>query len=351
MPVDPAAARILFVSDTHLGFDLPRRPRVTRRRRGPDFFHSFERALAPARRGEVDVVVHGGDVLFRSRVPPDLVDRAFRPLREVADQGVPVCVVPGNHERSRIPHVERVSHPAIHIFDRPRTIRLSVGGLTLGVAGFPFVREVRQTFPSVLAETGWAEAEADARILLLHHAVEGATVGAHDFTFREGADVIRGRAIPEGVAAVLAGHIHRHQVLTRDLEGRTLGAPVLYAGSTERTSFAERGETKGCLLVEVEADGSGRGQVRDWRFLPLPTRPMVQVDMPARRLDESGLGPVLEDLVRRQHPEAVVRLRIRGRPTQAAWSTLKTATAREVLPPTMNLSVRLDVDPQFRIET
>ncbi len=42
--------RILFVSDTHLGFDLPRKPRVKRRRRGPDFFENFERALEPARR-------------------------------------------------------------------------------------------------------------------------------------------------------------------------------------------------------------------------------------------------------------------------------------------------------------
>lgn len=41
--------RILFVSDTHLGFDLPRKPRIARRRRGPDFFDNFNRALEPAR--------------------------------------------------------------------------------------------------------------------------------------------------------------------------------------------------------------------------------------------------------------------------------------------------------------
>ncbi len=58
--------RVLFVSDTHLGFDLPLRPRsfVERRRRGPDFFACFERALEPALRGDdADVVVHGGDLL------------------------------------------------------------------------------------------------------------------------------------------------------------------------------------------------------------------------------------------------------------------------------------------------
>jgi DNA repair exonuclease SbcCD nuclease subunit len=37
--------RILLIADTHLGFDLPFRPCIKRRRRGPDFFANFERAL------------------------------------------------------------------------------------------------------------------------------------------------------------------------------------------------------------------------------------------------------------------------------------------------------------------
>jgi hypothetical protein len=53
--------RLLLLADTHLG--LP----------SMEYFASFERALLPALRGEVDLVVHGGDVLYRSRVKPDLV--------------------------------------------------------------------------------------------------------------------------------------------------------------------------------------------------------------------------------------------------------------------------------------
>jgi 3',5'-cyclic AMP phosphodiesterase CpdA len=56
--------RVLFVSDTHIGLDWPTRPRVVRHRRGDDFFQNFERALEPARTGAVDVVVHGGDLLY-----------------------------------------------------------------------------------------------------------------------------------------------------------------------------------------------------------------------------------------------------------------------------------------------
>ena len=118
--------RILFLADTHLGFDLPFRPRIQRRRRGPEFFANFERALRPALRGRVDCVVHGGDIFYRSKVPPQLVAMAFEPLKKVADQGTPVYLVPGNHERSAIPHSHLAEHPGIHIFDRPRTYLLSL---------------------------------------------------------------------------------------------------------------------------------------------------------------------------------------------------------------------------------
>ena len=64
--------RILLLADSHLGFDLPARPRIARRRRGHDFQANYATALEPALAGEVDVVVHGGDVFLRSRVAPSL---------------------------------------------------------------------------------------------------------------------------------------------------------------------------------------------------------------------------------------------------------------------------------------
>ena len=71
--------RALLLADTHLDFDFPWKPRGQRRRRGPDFFANYER-VQPALDGDVDLVVHGGDVLFGSKVPPRLVQMAFEPL-------------------------------------------------------------------------------------------------------------------------------------------------------------------------------------------------------------------------------------------------------------------------------
>lgn len=325
--------RVLLVADTHLGFDLPARPRVERRRRGPDFFANLERALAPARRGEVDLVVHGGDLLYRSKVPPSLVQRALEPLLDLADRGVPVVLVPGNHERSALPCSLLAAHAHLHLLDRPRTIRLTLGGETVAVAGFPCERErVRGRFAALV---GAADDRMPARVRLLavHQAFEGARVGPSGFTFRDGHDVVRGCDVPPGFAAVLAGHVHRHQVLTRDLAGRPLAAPVLYPGSVERTSFAERDEAKGYLTLEL-APGPGGGRLAGWRFHRLPARPMRVVeiagDAPGTAELEHRVGAALAAL----EPDAVVQLRLTGR-----GPALPAAALRRLAPPTQTVTV------------
>ncbi len=220
------AFRILFFADTHLGLDLPMRSRIDRPRRGSDFLENYHLALAPAFEGTVDAVVHGGDLLFRSKVPQQLVFLALEPLRELADRGLPIFVVPGNHERSAIPFPLLAAHPNIHCFSRPRTFHLESGGIRLAIAGFPNVRDsIQRDFAQLVAETGWNSISSDARILCFHQAVEGATVGPSGYVFRRGADIVPGRLIPEGFLAVLSGHIHRAQILLRDLSGRPLKAP------------------------------------------------------------------------------------------------------------------------------
>jgi DNA repair exonuclease SbcCD nuclease subunit len=251
---DIQTVRILFIADTHLGYDLPFRPRIKRRRRGPEFFANLERALTPALKHEVDCVLHGGDLLYRSKVPPRLVEMAFEPFKRVADQGVPVYLVPGNHERSTIPHGKYAIHPNIHIFDRPQTFRLRNRGFTLALAGFPFVRHnIRNEFSSLLEQTDWQNTKADGYVLCIHQSVEGARVGPVNYTFRHRPDVIKATDIPQQFTAVLAGHIHRFQILTRDLRGNSLPVPILYPGSIERTSFAEKDERRSQAVANWSA--------------------------------------------------------------------------------------------------
>jgi DNA repair protein SbcD/Mre11 len=340
--------RLLFLADTHLGFDLPFSPRVERPRRGPDFFRNFRLALEPAMRGEVDGVIHGGDLLYRSRVPARLVDMALGPLKEVADLGVPVFLVPGNHERSCIPCGLLARHPGLHVFDRPRCFHLEVKGSRICMAGFPYVRGIRRRFPEKLETTGWRglSRETDAVLLSLHHCFEGARVGPADHMFRGAADVIRHADVPAGITAVLSGHIHRAQVLTRDLNGRPLQAPILYPGSIERTSFAEMEERKGYVRVDLRPSAGPIPLIPAWSFHPLPVRPMRRVRISAAGLNASALEALIRRRLERIEPNAVVQLSVRGLLDSGAGVALRAASLRALAPADMPLSLRIEDGPK-----
>jgi DNA repair exonuclease SbcCD nuclease subunit len=307
--------RVLFVSDTHLGFDMPSRPRVVRRRRGDDFFQNFERALDTARNGDADVVVHGGDLLYRSRVPAWLAEAALAPLKRLASSGVPVLLVPGNHERARMPYPLLALQEGLHVFDRPRSIVLEARGVRAAFIGFPYTYEIRRRFAEVFAAAARDTLECDVRVLCLHQCIEGATCGPGNFTFRFGADVIRAADLSRDVAVTLSGHIHRHQVL------RPVGRPVvIYAGSIERTSFAEAPETKGFVLVQLMRSGLG-----EFEFRPLPARPMVMRTLSVDNIDAAEAHARVAAAIESTPRDAVVQLRVAGAiPASLTAATLRT---------------------------
>jgi len=336
---DRVPIRVLFLSDTHLGFDLPFKPRIKRRRRGHDFFANFALALEPAFKGEVDFVVHGGDLLYRSKVPAALVEMALAPLVRVAESGVPVFLVPGNHERSKIPLHLWGTHPKLHVFDRPKTYLMELGGGSVALSGFPFQRNVRDSFQSLIEMTDYARVDADLRLLCIHEAVEGAQVGPSDFTFRSGPDVIPGRMIPGNFAAILSGHIHRSQILIHDLNGRKMAAPVIYPGSIERTSFAERKEDKHYVLLEFELDEVTGEPLSDVKFIELPARPMVSIDIEPKEFSRKKLERHLRIELASLDPNSIVRVRIQGELTGETAPVLRAVSLREIAPPSMNVSI------------
>ncbi len=322
--------RILLLGDTHIELDLPLRPRVQRRHRGPDFVRNLKLALEPARRGEVDLVIHSGDVFDRPNPPIEVARLAYDPLVAIAQTGTHVLIVPGNHERSRLPFPPLLAHPCIHVFDRPERWRGSVAGARIEVVGMPFNRcadgtAVRHT----LAELEPPDPSADVRLLLGHLAVEGAVVGIDDFMFRAGRrDVLPGGAVPGRYAALLSGHIHRRQVLRETPGGRPFEAPVVYAGSIERTSSVEREEPKGYAILHVDP-GPGGGRLDEVEMVDLPTRPMTILEPKALRQDD--LQRWLDAELRKLTPDAVVQVRLR------AGAKLSAKAAREVTPETMSL--------------
>ncbi len=146
--------------------------------------------------------------------------------------------------------------------------------------------------------------------------------------------MIRISDFPEGFVAVLAGHIHRRQIL--EPLGGTVGPPIIYPGSIERTSFAEKGESKGFYDLELAYDGSGHWNVRERIFVELPARPMVDIEID-REVTSESVESHLRERISGVDPDAIVRLRADpalGRPVAAR---LTAAFLRSVFPPGMNV--------------
>lgn len=329
--------RIIFFADTHLGFDYPIRPRSSRRRRGEDFFDNHRKVLAYAKENDADLVIHGGDLFFRSKIPKKIVDLVYETLLSFAASGIDLVLVPGNHERSHFPDSLFLCHHRIHIFRKPGTFDFEFRGCRISVSGFPCVRDqVRDDFPKILTDTGWENRQADIRLLVMHQAIDGASVGPSNFVFRNHEDVVAMNDLPEAFTAVLSGHIHRQQVL----EGKN-GLPVIYPGSIERTSFAEKDEEKGFFDLTFISDASGSGRLQEMRFVPLPARPMIDLEVDTT-LEEDATRAILGKIISDLDPDSIVRIKPMStdagqKPMSAPFWT--NSFFKELFPETMNFQL------------
>lgn len=272
LPRHCTAMRILHLSDTHLGIERLVRGAPGGWSRADDLRQAAATALGPALRGEVDLVLHTGDLFNRSQPPPWAVADAAALLLAVARR-VPVVVIPGNHDRRGLArHLPRSRR--LIACDAPT--RLVFGELALGVVPFVGRAEI------------WAEAARNVTargvdLLLAHQAFDGAVVPGRVFRVGQEQDTVGCRHLPAGVQYVACGHIHPRQVL------QVGAAAVVQPGSTERTSLVERGQTKGYAVWEL-------GRRVTWRFVDLPGRRMVVVSSEAgikevRRGDLCWIAP------------------------------------------------------------
>lgn len=239
--------RILHLTDTHLGHT---RPFAWARPDGLAYLGAqaaMQAALAPARRREVDLVVHTGDLFDRSQPPVTAVRAARRMLAEVA-QHTPVVVVRGNHEWRGIGPALTECAPLLHVADHPQ--RLVLGGLALALV------------PHQRAALAWQHAAEAAvgpgvDLLCCHQSFEGAKVPGFRFRVGRPAETVGPQHLPARVEHILCGHIHPRQVVELG------GTVVVHPGSTVPTSPAERGLFKGVARWTL-------GRSVRWRFDDLP---------------------------------------------------------------------------------
>jgi len=203
--------------------------------------------------------------------------------------------------------------------------------------GFPFTRKVKRNFRTLLQQSNYLEKKADIHFLCMHQTIEGAKVGSSNYTFRAGPDNIPGSEIPDGLTAVLSGQIHRGQCLTHTLDHRPFSAPVIYPGSIECASFAERFEGKYYVLITV--DPACEDSVAKFEYHPLQARPMVKIEISTQDRQLVSIKKIIKEKLFALDPDSIVRTQLTGSSAEEFQRLLSARNLRILVPPTMNISL------------
>ncbi len=277
------AIKFLFLSDTHFGVHYAVKPRNKLRfEYGKRFFSNVERIFHHLiEEDNVDFILHGGDFFNRSKPPPDIVKKSTDLLLWAAKR-VPIYLIPGNHERGKLPFGLVKFYDNIHVFSNPSSFIFEKDEIKIKICGFPYIRHnARKKIKSVI-KSAWKNeitnlpGRSHYNILLMHQLIQGSRV--EHYTFNRGHNVIQSKDIPPLFHMVATGHVHRYQILygnypkmisshkhRRIKQDIVAGRwtfysvkgenpfyytnPILcYSGSSERVSLMERNEDKGYLL-------------------------------------------------------------------------------------------------------
>ncbi|ELZ92716.1 DNA double-strand break repair protein Mre11 [Haloferax sulfurifontis ATCC BAA-897] len=269
---------MIHTGDTHIGYQQYHSPE-----RRQDFLDAFERVVADALDGDVDAVVHAGD-LYHDRRPelPDLLG-TLAALRRLDDAGIPFLAIVGNHESTR-------GGQWLDLFERlGLATRLGRDPHVVGDVAFYGLDHVPRSRRDEL-DYQFEPHDAERAVLVAHGLF---TPFAH-------ADWETETVLAESNVdfdAVLLGDNHVPD--TADLDGTW----VTYCGSTERASATER-DPRGYNLVEFAPDAV------DIRRRTLETRPFafVEVDLAG----DEGIERVRQRVREFDVEDAVVIVELRG---------------------------------------
>jgi len=326
--------RLLHFADLHIGMENYGRldPATGVNRRVLDFLRRFDELIDYGLEHDVDLVIFAGDA-YKRRNPNPTYQRAFaRRIKRLADAGVPVVLLVGNHDLPTM--VQKAS--SVDIFrtlDVPNVIvgrveevhRIETRHGPVQVATVPYpvrqrllahdeyrglsIEQLDEALRRIVSDNIRALAQQldpdIPAVLAAHLTVSGATFGSErSVMIGRDAVVLKSALADPAWDYVALGHVHKHQSLN---DGGY--PPVVYAGSLERIDFGEEKQPKGFCWVEL-----ARGETT-WKFVEVDARRFVTVRADVRE----ALNPLMalqQTIAPYDLREAVVRLIVHMRADQ-----------------------------------
>lgn len=340
--------KLLHTADIHLGAKTygRRDPDTGLNTRLLDVRRSLKTLVRRALDEEVDAFLFCGDAYHTADPTPTQQKIFAECLQPLADAGVPLVLVIGNHDHpvtygrassldifeyvdgevycyrkpaSRVQVIDTASGP-LQLIPLPWPIRSQI--LTKDEYRSMTPEELRQfieekyvTYVRRRAEDIQNEVVVERRdgtehrlspdlptVLAGHVTLQGAELAGSERTTLIASDpkFTVGQLAVAPIDYVALGHIHRAQ--NRNSDGYP---PVVYAGSIERVTFKEREERKGFYLVDLDG---GEDSSTHPTFVETPARRFVALQVDARDAKEPT-EHILEVIASASVTDAIVRVR------------------------------------------
>ncbi len=301
---------VLLTADNHLDPSAVQYgPKRFERKR--DFQRCFETVVNYALENRPDLLLVGGD--FYDTILPGNPTRAFvaEQFKHLYEKDVKILLVSGHHDTPRsieqgmspLTVHSRSGHAYFFHEQTPASKRLDINGTTVNITGLslnPSLNPDQDPLSSHQLRT-----DSDVNIFLTHYPVEG-------FEGYFGQEThIASTSIPQNYQLFATGHLHHHQKHTIN------GTPVIYPGSTERTSFQEENEKKGFLWLEIDKTG-----ILQEEFHQTPARTMETLSFKAT--GEGSLTRQLQEILEKHADnDKILRALVSGNVTLEQLSTYK----------------------------
>jgi DNA repair exonuclease SbcCD nuclease subunit len=280
---------------------------------------TFRTALAYAKAKDCEAMFVLGDIFHtRGHVAVPVYNAVYRLLEEAASTGVALFLYPGNHDfvDLKAMHAEHSLHSLFmynsvcHIIDQPEHVETD----NFAVGIIPFSLDLDAI---TLASKNLLPKTKKQTALMLHHSVNGAVTGPHEWQMPNRLNVTD---LEQGWDLIFSGHYHKHQNIDK----------LTYVGAPLQHDFGEREYTPG--FIHVKPDGS-------WKVIENKTSPRFVVLETEDSRDLSALDSKNYNVVRWQGEEKV------GEALRDTTNALV-----EIRPATLNKIARSDISTTDSVE-
>ena len=295
--------KLLHFSDLHIGMENYTKldPVTGLSTRLLDFFKTFDFIVDKAFEEDVDAVIFAGDA-YKTRDPNPTQQRGFgERIRKLARK-LPVILVVGNHDT---PNAEGKANTLdiysaleienVWVSRKPEILQISTKSGNLQVITLPWLHKNDYKNIAEKLKLMYEKIKPDSPAVLASHTeVEGAT-----FVSEKGLAIGNDITIPlpllqnKKLSYVALGHIHKHQILSKN-------PPVVYSGSPERIDFGEEKEEKGICLIEISAishQSSDKFETK-YKFIPTNSRKFLTITVDLKNEDPDPTQTILNEIIR-----------------------------------------------------